>query len=34
MLAGTFDAGNTGAGDPVEKQSSRPAFVGSMSTLG
>jgi acetyl esterase/lipase len=31
-LAGTFDAGDTDADDPIEQQSSRPAFVGSMST--
>jgi acetyl esterase/lipase len=31
-LAGNFEAGNKSASDPVEKQSSRPAFVGSMST--
>jgi acetyl esterase/lipase len=31
-LAGAFDAGNPNASDAVEKQSSRPAFVGSMST--
>ncbi|HEY6081038.1 MAG TPA: alpha/beta hydrolase [Polyangiaceae bacterium] len=31
-LAGNFDSGNVIAADPVEQQSSRPAFVGSMST--
>ena len=31
-LAGKFDAGDASASDPIEKQSSRPAFVGSMST--
>jgi endo-1,4-beta-xylanase len=31
-LAANFDAGNAGATDPIEKQSSRPAFIGSMST--
>lgn len=31
-LAGNFDSGNAIAADPVEQQSSRPAFVGSMST--
>jgi endo-1,4-beta-xylanase len=31
-LAGSFDAGDANAGDPVERHSSRPAFVGSMST--
>jgi acetyl esterase/lipase len=31
-LAGSFDAGDTNASDPIEQQSSRPAFVGSMST--
>jgi endo-1,4-beta-xylanase len=31
-LAGNFDGGNAAATDPVEKQSSRPAFIGSMST--
>jgi acetyl esterase/lipase len=31
-LAANFDAGSVAASDPVEKESSRPAFVGSMST--
>ncbi|HEV3192218.1 MAG TPA: alpha/beta hydrolase [Polyangiaceae bacterium] len=31
-LAANFDTGNAGAADPIEKQSSRPAFIGSMST--
>lgn len=31
-LAGNFDSGNAIAADPIEQQSSRPAFVGSMST--
>jgi dienelactone hydrolase len=31
-LAANFDAGNVAASDPIEKQSSRPAFIGSMST--
>ena len=31
-LAGNFDAGDAKANDPVEQLSSRPAFVGSMST--
>jgi endo-1,4-beta-xylanase len=31
-LAGNFDAGNENATDPIEKLSSRPAFIGSMST--
>jgi acetyl esterase/lipase len=31
-LAGNFDAGDANASDPVERFSSRPAFVGSMST--
>jgi acetyl esterase/lipase len=31
-LAGKFDTGDASANDPIEKQSSRPAFVGSMST--
>jgi hypothetical protein len=31
-LAANFDAGNAASGDPIEKLSSRPAFVGSMST--
>jgi acetyl esterase/lipase len=31
-LAANFDAGNAGSTDPIEQQSSRPAFIGSMST--
>ena len=31
-LAGKFDDGDASSQDPIEKQSSRPAFVGSMST--
>jgi acetyl esterase/lipase len=31
-LAGNFDAGDASSQDPIEQQSSRPAFVGSMST--
>lgn len=31
-LAANFDSGDANASDPIEKQSSRPAFVGSMST--
>jgi predicted esterase len=31
-LAANFDAGTAGAADPIERHSSRPAFVGSMST--
>lgn len=31
-LAGSFDMGDANASDPIERLSSRPAFVGSMST--
>ena len=31
-LAANFDAGNAGSADPIERHSSRPAFIGSMAT--
>jgi endo-1,4-beta-xylanase len=31
-LAANFDAGNAASADPIEKHSSRPAFIGSMAT--
>lgn len=31
-LAANFDTGNAGSADPIERHSSRPAFIGSMAT--